>query len=69
MTRSRVFFDDGSSYAAAISDPARREEVRGATDDAVALGVTGVPTVTVRGQLFWGDERLEDVAGVLAASG
>lgn len=55
--------------ATAISDPARREEVRAATDEAVALGVTGVPTVEVDGQLFWGDDRLEDVAGVLAASG
>ncbi|UUY06355.1 DsbA family protein [Svornostia abyssi] len=55
--------------ATAISDPARRDEVRAATDEAVALGVTGVPTVAVSGQLFWGDDRLEDVAAVLAASG
>lgn len=55
--------------ATAISDPARRDEVRAATDEAVALGVTGVPTVELGGQLFWGDDRLEDVVAALAASG
>lgn len=55
--------EDGA--AAAIDDPVRREEVRAATDEAVAFGVTGVPTVLAGGQLFWGDDRLEDVAAAL----
>lgn len=55
--------------AGAIDDPARRDEVRAATDEAVALGVTGVPTVLVGGQSFWGDDRLEYAAAALASAG
>lgn len=39
-----------------------REELRDNTAQAVAAGVTGVPTVAVDGQLFWGDDRLEEAA-------
>ena len=28
-------------------------------DDAVAVGVWGVPTFGIRGQLFWGEDTLE----------
>jgi 2-hydroxychromene-2-carboxylate isomerase len=31
--------------------------------------VTGVPTVAVGDELFWGDDRLEDAAAALAATG
>jgi 2-hydroxychromene-2-carboxylate isomerase len=31
-----------------------------ATDEARALGIFGVPTFVTRGELFWGDDRLED---------
>ncbi len=44
-----------------------KDRLRGATDEAVALGVTGVPTVAVGGELFWGDDRLEEAAVVCAA--
>ena len=33
-----------------------------ATDRAIAEGVYGVPTVTVDGDHFWGDDRLEEAA-------
>jgi 2-hydroxychromene-2-carboxylate isomerase len=33
-----------------------------ATDRAIAEGVPGVPTVTVAGVHFWGDDRLHDAA-------
>lgn len=33
--------------------------LREATDAAHALGVQGVPTVAIAGELFWGDDRLE----------
>ena len=29
-------------------------------DEARALGIFGVPTFVTRGELFWGDDRLED---------
>lgn len=48
----------------ALDDPRRTEEVREATDEAIGLGVTGVPTVAAGGQLFWGDDRLEDAAAI-----
>lgn len=42
-----------------------KDELREATEAAVALGVIGVPTVAVAGQLFWGDDRLEEAAAAL----
>ncbi len=39
---------------------AGKEGLRAATDEAIALGVPGVPTVTVGDEHFWGDDRLED---------
>ncbi|HEU4656512.1 MAG TPA: DsbA family protein [Capillimicrobium sp.] len=39
-----------------------KERLREATDAAIAEGVPGVPTVTVAGEHFWGDDRLEDAA-------
>ena len=39
-----------------------KDELRAATDAAHRLGVFGVPTVAVGGELFWGDDRLDDAA-------
>jgi 2-hydroxychromene-2-carboxylate isomerase len=47
---------------AALADPGVKDELRAATDAAFALGVLGVPTVAVAGELFWGDDRLEEAA-------
>lgn len=52
----------------AIDDPDRKEQVRRATEEAIAAGVTGVPTVVVGGVTFWGDDRLEDAALALRAA-
>ena len=38
--------------------------LRAATEAAHARGVIGVPTVEVGGQLFWGDDRLEEASRV-----
>lgn len=43
-----------------------KERLRRATEEAIERGVTGVPTVAVGGELFWGDDRLE--AAVAAAT-
>jgi 2-hydroxychromene-2-carboxylate isomerase len=45
-----------------------REELVRATTDAYALGVRGVPTVAVDGELFWGDDRLEEAAAAAGGS-
>jgi 2-hydroxychromene-2-carboxylate isomerase len=42
-----------------------KERLRANTDRALALGVFGVPTVVVGGQVFWGDDRLDEAASVL----
>ncbi len=43
-----------------------KDELRAATDDARGRGVTGIPTVEVGGELFWGDDRLEEAARAAA---
>lgn len=53
--------DPGETEAAA-QDPLIKLALREATDAAHALGVFGVPTVAVEGELFWGDDRLVDAA-------
>jgi 2-hydroxychromene-2-carboxylate isomerase len=50
----------------ATRDPEIKLALRTATDAAHALGVFGVPTVAVGGELFWGDDRLSDAAAALA---
>ena len=39
--------------------------LRAATDTTHELGVFGVPTLAVDGELFWGDDRLPDAASAL----
>jgi 2-hydroxychromene-2-carboxylate isomerase len=53
---------DRDEVAAATQDPQIKLALREATDAAYALGVTGVPTVAVDGELFWGDDRLAEAA-------
>jgi 2-hydroxychromene-2-carboxylate isomerase len=53
--------DDGSLRQALGTDEIK-ERLRTATDDAMARGVTGVPTIALNGELYWGDDRLEDAA-------
>jgi 2-hydroxychromene-2-carboxylate isomerase len=43
-----------------------KDALRQATDEAIALGVPGVPTVAIGDQLFWGDDKLEEAAAALA---
>jgi 2-hydroxychromene-2-carboxylate isomerase len=42
-----------------------KQRLREQTDDALARGVTGVPTVSVGEELYWGDDRLEEAAAAL----
>ena len=50
----------------AIETTSVKGELRAATEEAGDLGVEGVPSVVVGGEVFWGDDRLEDA--VSAAS-
>ena len=43
----------------AVETDVVKNALREATDRAAALGVEGVPSVVVEGEVFWGDDRLE----------
>ena len=43
-----------------------KEDLRRLTDEALAIGVFGVPTFVLEGELFWGHDRLEALARRLA---
>jgi 2-hydroxychromene-2-carboxylate isomerase/predicted enzyme related to lactoylglutathione lyase len=45
---------DGAALVAAAQQPEAKAALRKQTDDAIALGVFGVPTVIVDGELFFG---------------
>jgi 2-hydroxychromene-2-carboxylate isomerase len=49
----------------ATRDPEIKLALRESTDAAHELGVFGVPTIAIDGELFWGDDRLEDAAACL----
>jgi 2-hydroxychromene-2-carboxylate isomerase len=42
-----------------------KDRLRAATQEAYARGVRGVPSVVVGDEVFWGDDRLEEVAELL----
>lgn len=51
---------DGDALMARIEEPGAKDALRTQTQDAQALGVFGAPAfVTEDGELFWGDDRLE----------
>ncbi len=58
-------FDDRQLLALA-SEPAVKDLLRSATEEAIARGVFGAPTFFVGDQMFWGHDRLDQVARVLA---
>jgi 2-hydroxychromene-2-carboxylate isomerase len=55
--------------AAAVLAATQRPEVKGAlralTDEAIGLGVFGAPACVVDGEVFWGQDRLQDVERAL----
>jgi 2-hydroxychromene-2-carboxylate isomerase len=59
---------DAQTVEHATHEPDVKLALRDATATAHALGVFGVPTVAIEGELFWGDDRLEDAAAQLRAS-
>jgi 2-hydroxychromene-2-carboxylate isomerase len=49
-----------------IQRPEVKERLKGHTEEALARGVTGIPTVAIGDELFWGDDRLEEAAAAAA---
>ena len=52
-----------------VQRPELKARLRNITDHAVQLGVTGVPTVSIAGEHFWGDDQLEVAAAVAIERG
>jgi 2-hydroxychromene-2-carboxylate isomerase len=62
---------DPSEVEQAVERPEIKQRLKENTDEALARGVTGSPTVAIGDQLFWGDDRLEEAAaaaGTMARS-
>jgi len=59
---------DREEVEQATQDPQIKQTLREATEAAHELGVIGVPTIALDGELFWGDDRLEDAAAHLRSS-
>lgn len=51
---------------AALASAAVKEELRANTDEAIAAGVFGVPTLAIDGLLFWGDDATPMIEDHLA---
>jgi 2-hydroxychromene-2-carboxylate isomerase len=61
----RLLRDAGLPAQALLAEarsPAAKAKLRGATDEALARGVFGVPTLFVDGELFWGLDAFDHVA-------
>lgn len=56
---------DWAACEAAIEDPAMLARVQADTDRLGALGHWGVPVLVLDGELYWGQDRIEDVERAL----
>ena len=54
------------SLEVAVTRDSIKARLREATEAAGDLGVRGVPSVVVGGEVFWGDDRLEEAAAAAA---
>jgi len=60
---------DVGDVVVAVSAPSVKEQLRQNTEAAIAAGVFGVPTLSIDGELFWGNESHALMAAVLADPG
>ncbi len=56
----------GAALVARAGEPATKASLRRQTDDAIARGVFGVPTMALGGELFWGYDDFPHLALCLA---
>ena len=55
---------DPDEVAAGIQRDDIKERLKSNTAEALERGVTGIPTVAIGDDLFWGDDHLEQAASV-----
>jgi 2-hydroxychromene-2-carboxylate isomerase len=60
---------DGRAILAAAQAPGHKERLRRQTEQAIALGIFGAPSFVSRGELFWGNDRLDDALAWHRAGG
>ncbi len=60
---------DGAALAAAAETKAVADEFAANTAEAIDLGIFGSPSYVHRGELFWGQDRLDFLARALANDG
>jgi 2-hydroxychromene-2-carboxylate isomerase len=51
---------DGAGVVARAQSQPVKDALRASTDEAMRLAIFGAPTFLVDGELFWGDDRLDD---------
>lgn len=60
---------DAETILAEAQRPAVKAELRANTDEAVRLGIFGAPSFVADGELFWGNDRLDDALAWAATRG
>ena len=60
---------DAAAARAAIDDPAVKDALKQASDEAIARGVFGSPFIIVDGEPFWGMDRFDQVERWLTTGG
>ncbi len=56
----RAAGQDAARVIPAAASPENKEALKAQTPRALERGIFGAPSFVVRGELFWGDDRLED---------
>lgn len=59
---------DVEAVLARLEDPSIKQELRERTDEAIAIGVFGVPTFVVENDLYWGVDRMDQVERALGGT-
>jgi 2-hydroxychromene-2-carboxylate isomerase len=54
---------DPAAVLARLEDPAVKDELRARTEQAVAAGIFGAPSFVVDGRMYWGQDRMDLIAG------
>jgi 2-hydroxychromene-2-carboxylate isomerase len=57
---------DPGEVEQAVQRPDVKQRLKDNTEEALARGVTGIPTVAIGDELFWGDDHLEEAAAAVS---
>ena len=60
LERLAVMSGAGAGSVEAATAQANKDRLKANVDEAVRLGIFGAPSFIVEGELYWGDDRLED---------